>query len=202
MILIFLIIVVIAAILGIVLFLVLVFPGKANKNVPFANINMPYTLSPIASNFIQSVKYDAANRTVEIRKKDSASSMVITLITRSGGKVSSDVYTLNFGDGNTVTIPCDAGEYYIVLEKANGRNVKDTQRSSNGLMGTIIFSAVSGLLLSGGCVLYTSYCAGFLDDYYPEYATYYITSFLPLLIVPLSIALFILIDKMVIKGGK
>ena len=195
----------VAVIGGSVIFALMVFPGSANKKAPFVSTTSQYPLSPVAANHFASIGFDQNTRQVVIRAKSSTQSAVVTLLMRkNGSKVSFDVYHLNFANGNTASIPvtADVTEYYVVVEKVNGQAAKDTVKSGHGLIGTVIYSSVLSVLTVGGVIAHTYRCSEFLNNYYPEYATYYIIPFIGLILIPLLIALHFVLEKVVLKGGK
>ena len=189
---------------AIVLYPILVYPKGVNKNVPFVNANANYVLSPIAQNHLAGISFDRNSHQLKIRKKETTNSAVITVIYKKDNKVGFDVYNLDFSNGNVATLDLDASvtSYYVVLEKVNGQSVKDTYKSSNGLRGAIIYSLIVSLILVGAFVVYTIYCSAFLNNYYPGYFKMYFLAAIPLAIVPVIIGLHIVMDKVVLKGGK
>lgn len=194
------------AVLGLILFFILVLPKNKFKKALLNDVNVPLTFSGVESNYLLNAKYNRSNNTLIIQKQAGTDKAHIYLKTLVDGKVRVEFLLLDFVDADYVEIELKEGttDYAIIIDRVNGKRVKTEHNTNKEVGGMIVITAIVAVLTAVGNVLYAYACNYYIADYAPEYMVVYIVSVVaPLLIIGvIGVGLTLVMNVIIHKGGK
>lgn len=192
-----------SAVLGVVLFFVLVFKRKANKNLDLFARNGRQNLDGEEANHFSLIKHDDASNMIVLKQSGSFANCVVTLITSSNGKKKAKRYKLSFTPEQTVCgikLNETIEEFRVVLESVDKKLIK--HKSADTLLkSTIIYSLIVGVTYIAAIAMYVMMCSYFLVDYWANYFVYYFLSAAGLIFPALCIGGYFLFESLSRKGA-
>ena len=192
-----------SAVLGVGLFLVLLFKRKVKKDLDLFARNSKQTLDGNEAQYFSSIKHEDANGMIVFRQKESFKVCCVTLVTSNGGKRSAKRYKLSFtSEQNVAAIKLDepVDEYRVVLESVDKKLVKH-QAVDSLFPFTIIYSLVVTVVYVAAIIFYIMMCSYYLMDYWAGYALYYAFAAVGLVFPVVVIGGYLLMETLSRKGG-
>ena len=184
-----------------VLFFLLFFKNKANKNIYLHDLNDAQRLDTIERGYFSLIKYDASKRQIIVVRNAEIHKCVLALVYFHNGKVLFQRYKVDFrGDqAIAINVTFEMESYKVLLESVDGNIVKN-ERVSALLSSSIIISVIPAVLYAGALIMYAMMAATYLKDYWPEFATYYLLSAFALVLPVLTIGGYFLSEFLSKKG--
>ena len=195
-----------AAVIGLILFFVLVLPKNKFKKALLNDINLPLTFDGVESDYLLNAKYNRLNNTLTIQKQVGTDKAHIYLKTLVDGKVRVEFLLLDFVDADVVDIELKEGttDFAVIIDRVNGKKVKSEHNTNKEVGGMIVVTIVVAILTAIGNVLYAYASSYYITNYAPEYVVVYIVSIVaPLLIIgAIGVGLTLVMNAIIHKGGK
>ena len=197
----FFIIMVIGAVIGIILFL-LILKRNVRKDVPLFPNDKPLPLTDVLQTYFSSIRYDANQGAIVLVKKEGFTSCVVSLIISNGAKRAMKRFLLTFDEEGVAGIKVDGfNKFAIFIDSVDKRLIP--HRSLDNNTGLAIFNAI---LVSVAFIvdvfIYVIWWSFYIEGgEWLEYGGYYALPLLILLFTVVAIVGYLSFEKLSKKGA-
>lgn len=203
MMLIFTVAVIVTFALAIGLFFLLVFIRKPKKNVRLFPISQRQELGENEASYFSYIKYDQEKNSIILKQSQIFSHCVVTLIVKSGGKVSMKRYNLAYNQGDLycgIRLEGRIDEYRIVLDSVDKTILKHAALD-NSSSNNVTYGLVVSILFAISVFIYVLTCSFLLNDEWPAYSIFYALAALGLIFVVIIAGGYFLGETLSKKGS-
>lgn len=203
MMLIFTVAVIVTFVLAVGLFFLLVFIRKPKKNVRLFPISQRQELGENEASYFSYIKYDQEKNSIILKQSQIFSHCVVTLIVKSGGKVSMKRYNLAYNQGDLycgIRLEGRIDEYRIVLDSVDKTILKHAALD-NSSSNNVTYGLVVSILFAISVFIYVLTCSFLLNDEWPAYSIFYALAALGLIFVVIIAGGYFLGETLSKKGS-
>jgi len=201
--LIFTVAVIVTFVLAVGLFFLLVFIRKPKKNVRLFPISQRQELGENEASYFSYIKYDQEKNSIILKQSQIFSHCVVTLIVKSGGKVSMKRYNLAYNQGDLycgIRLEGRIDEYRIVLDSVDKTILKHAALD-NSSSNNVTYGLVVSILFAISVFIYVLTCSFLLNDEWPAYSIFYALAALGLIFVVIIAGGYFLGETLSKKGS-
>lgn len=201
--LIFTVAVIVTFVLAVGLFFLLVFIRKPKKNVRLFPISQRQELGENEASYFSYIKYDQGKNSIILKQSQIFSHCVVTLIVKSGGKVSMKRYNLAYNQGDLycgIRLEGRIDEYRIVLDSVDKTILKHAALD-NSSSNNVTYGLVVSILFAISVFIYVLTCSFLLNDEWPAYSIFYALAALGLIFVVIIAGGYFLGETLSKKGS-
>ena len=193
---------IIGAIIGIILFL-LILKRNVRKDVPLFPNDKPLPLTDVLQTYFSSIRYDANQGAIVLVKKEGFTSCVVSLITSNGaGKRAMKRFLLTFDEEGVAGIKVDGfNKFAIYVDSVDKRLIP--HRSLDNNAGLAIFDAILVTIAFIAVAIFYVFWWRCMEDYYwpEEFNGFYAMCLLILLFPVVAIVGYLSFEKLSKKGA-
>lgn len=203
LILIFWVLVIVTAVAALGLFFLLVFIRKPKKNVRLFPVSERQELGGNEASYFSYIKYDQEKNAIVLKQSQVFSNCVVTLIVKSGGKVTMKRYNLAYNSGDLfcgIRLDERIDEFRVILESVDKTIVKHPQ-IDNSSSNNVTYGIIVAILFAATAFVYVLACSYILVDEWPAYSIFYGLAALGLVFIVIVVGGYFLGEMLSKKGS-